>query len=105
MKYEFKPPPAVETYGKAGKAKYFAKLLKMSAANEVADVYTLNRAYIMTISTTRTLGVVDGSKVVFNLDCTLGTSFFTLSASDTTVKTNLTHLSTLIVARALYYNS
>lgn len=29
MKYEFNTPPAVVTYGKAGKAKYFAKLLEM----------------------------------------------------------------------------
>ena len=105
MKYEFKPPPAVETYGKAGKAKYFAKLLKVGAANEVAEVYTLNRAYIVTASATRARGVVDGSKIVFYLDCSLGAGFLTLAAGDTTVEANLANLSTLVVTRALNDNT
>ena len=105
MKYEFNTPPAVVTYGKAGKAKYFAKLFKVSAADEVADVYTLHRTHLVAGSATRTLFVINGSKVINNLNCTLGTGLFTLSAGDTAVKANLTHLSTLVVTRALNDNT
>ena len=83
----------------------FAKLFKVSATNEVAEMYTLNGTYIVTVSTTGTLLVIDGGKVVFYLDCSLGTGFFTLAASDTTVEANLTHLRALIVTRALNDNS
>ena len=85
MKYKFNTPPAVVTYGKAGKAQYFAKLLEMGAADKVAEVNTFHSAYVVTGSAAGTLVVIDGSKVVFNLNCTLGAALFTLSASDTAV--------------------
>ena len=105
MKYEFNTPPAVVTYGKAGKAKYFAKLLEMGSADKVADVYTFNRTHLVTSSAARTLFVINGSKIIFNLDCTLGTGLLTLSAGYTSVEANLTHLRALVVTRALNDNS
>ena len=78
-------------------AKRFAKLFKMSTTNEVAEMNTLNRTYVMTRSTTGTLLVIDGGKIVFNLDCALGAGLFTLAAGNTTVKANLTNLRALVV--------
>ena len=73
----------------------------MSAAGEVFEVTTLLRTYLLTRSTSCTLFVIDGSKVVFNLDRALGTGFLTLSASDTAVMAYLAHLRALVVAGAL----
>ena len=105
MKYEFNTPPAVVTYGKAGKAKYFAKLFKVSAADEVADVYTFNRTHLVTGSAAGALVILYGCKGIFNLNCSIGTVLFTLTAGYTSLKTNLTHLSALVVTRALNYDS
>ena len=69
----------------------------MSAADEVADVYTFNRTHLVTGSAAGTLVVINGGQVIFNLDCALGTGFLTLSAGDTAVLANLTHLCTLVV--------
>ena len=77
----------------------------MSAADKVADVYTLNRTHLVTSSAAGTLFVINGSKIIFNLDCTLGTGLLTLSAGDTAVKTNLSYLRALVVTRALNDNS
>jgi len=57
----------------------------VSAADKVAEVNTFHRAYVVTGSAAGTLVVIDGSKVVFNLYCTLRAALFTLSASDTAV--------------------
>ena len=98
IKYKFNTPPAVVAYGKAGKAKYFAKLFKVSAANEVAEMNTFHRAYLVTLAAACTLTVVDGSKVVYYLDCTLGTVLLTLHTADTAVRANLTNLRALVMA-------
>ena len=98
---------AVYTYGKprgsargeAGLArKHRRKSLEMSAADKVSCVNALNRTYLMTGSAARALLIVDGGEVVFNLDRSLGAGFFTLSAGDTAVRADLTHLGALIVA-------
>ena len=83
----------------------FTKLFKVSAADEVAEMYTLNRTYIVTLSTACALAVIDGGKVVFYLDGTLGTVLLTLHAADTAVRTNLTYLCALVVAGALNNNA
>ena len=77
----------------------------MSTANEITDVNTMNRANLMAVAAARALRIINGSKIVFNLNCSLGTVFLTLHTTDTAVGAYLTHLSTLIVARALNYYS
>ena len=73
----------------------------MSAADKVANVNTLHRTHIMTSSATRTLLVIDGSEIIYYLDCSLGTGLLALAAGYTAVLANLAHLSALIVTRAL----
>ena len=102
MKDEFNAPPAVVTYGKAWKAKYFAKLFKMRAADEITEMYTFNYTNLVTLSTACALGVINGSKIVFNLDCSFGTVLFTLHTAYAAVGADLTNLSTLIMAGTLY---
>ena len=77
----------------------------MSATHKVFEVNTLNGANIVTCATTRTLAVIDGGKVVFNLDCSLRTGLLTLHTSDTANRANLACYSTLIMAGALNKNS
>ena len=77
----------------------------MSATDEVSEVNTFHRAYVVTGSAAGTLRVIYSSKIVFNLNCTLGTALFTLSAGDTAVEANLSYLSTLVVTRALNDNA
>ena len=74
----------------------------MRAADEVTEMYTFNGTNIVTLSTARALGVIDGSKVVFHLDCAFRTCLFTLHTADTAVCTCLTNLRTLVVAGAFY---
>ena len=105
MKCEFNPSPAVETYGKMGKVKQFAKLFKMSATDEVAEVNTFNRTNLVTISTTCALAVIYGGKIVFNLDCSFGAIFLTLHTAYASVGAYLANLSALVVAGALNNNA
>ena len=95
--------PAVVTYGKSEKTailtqNYRRKLFKVGAADEVSGVNALNGAHIVTGSAAGALLVINGCKIVFNLDRSLGAGFFTLAASYTAVGANLTHLSTLVMA-------
>ena len=76
-----------------------------SAADKVALVYAMNGANRNAAAASRTLGVIDGSQVVFYLDRSLRAGFFTLTAGDTAVKAYLTHLRTLVVARAFYHHA
>ena len=77
----------------------------MSAADEVTEVYTLYGTNIVTSATACTLAVIYGSKIVLNLDSTLGTGLLTLHTADTAVGACLTGYSTLVVAGALYNNA
>ena len=81
------------------------KLFKMSTADKVAEVYTLNRANLVTLSASRTFIIIDSSKIVNNLDRALRTSLLTLHASYASVRANLTNLSTLIMAGAFNHNT
>ena len=74
----------------------------MRAADEVTEMYTFNYTNIVTLSTARALGVINGSKVVFHLDCAFRTCLFTLHTAYTAVGADLTNLSTLVMAGALY---
>ena len=102
--------PAVVTYGKSEKTailtqNFRRKSLEMSAADKIAGMYTFHRAHVMASSAAGTLLVIDGGKVVFNLNCSLGAGFFAFSATDTAVGADLAHLSALIMARALNNNT
>ena len=77
----------------------------MRSANEVVFIYTMNRASILTSATAGTLAVIDGSKVVYNLDSTLGAYLFALSASDTANGAILANLRAFVMVRALNDNS
>ena len=92
-------------YRKVKNLPRFAKLFKVGAANEVAGVYTSHRTHRLASPATRALGIIDGGKIVNNLDCTVGTGLFALAAGYTAVKTNLANLCDLAVAVALYNNA
>lgn len=77
----------------------------MSAADEVTKMNTLNRTYVVTYATASALLVIDNCKVVFNLDCAVGTGLLALHTADTAVGANLTNLCALIVAGALNNNA
>ena len=77
----------------------------MSAADEVTEVYTLYGTNIVTSATACTLAVIYGSKIVLNLDSTLGTGLLTLHTADTAVGTELSCHSALIVVGALDYHT
>ena len=49
--------------------------------------------------------IINASKVVFNLDCTLGTIFLTFHTSYTAVGANLAHLGAFVVAGAFNNNA
>ena len=76
----------------------------MRTANEVVMMYALYRTYVMAGTASGTLGVVDYCKIVFNLDCALGTGFLALAAGYTTVLANLTHLRALVMTATFNYN-
>ena len=77
----------------------------MGAADEVTEVNTLHRTHVVTGSAAGTLIVINGSEIVYYLDCSLGTGLLTLAAGYTAVLANLTHLGALVVTRALNDNS
>jgi len=57
----------------------------VGAADEVAEVNTLHRTHVVTISAAGTLLVINGREIVYYLDCSLGTGLLTLAAGYTTV--------------------
>jgi hypothetical protein len=98
---------AVVTYGKSEKTailtqNFRRKLFKVSTADEITCVNTFNRTYVVANAAAGTLFVVNCCKVIFNLDSSRRTGFLALSASNTTVGANLTHLSTLVMAGAFH---
>ena len=76
----------------------------MSAADKVSGMYTFHGAHVMTSTPTRALLIINGSKVVFNLNCSLGTGFLTFAAGYTAVLANLTHLCALVMTATFNYN-
>ena len=97
--------PAVVTYGKLTEPPQFTKLLEVSAANEVSGMNTFNRTRLLAGSAAGALGVINGSEIVLYLDGAIWAGFLTLAAGDAAVEANLTNLSTLVVAAALYNNA
>ena len=73
----------------------------MSTADEITLMNTLNRTSILADTAACALVIIDGSKVVNDLDRTLGTNLLTLAAGDTSVETCLSYLSALVMAGAL----
>ena len=59
---------------------------------------TFNGTRLLTKSTARALIVIYCSKVIYNLNCAVGTSLFALTASDTAVLTSLAYNRALAVA-------
>lgn len=77
----------------------------MSSTLEVAHVYAMNGAYLVAGAATRTLGIINGGKVVLYFDCSLGTILLAFTASYTSVGANFAHLSALVVTVTLHHNS
>ena len=73
----------------------------MCTANEVALVNTVYGAYLAALAARDALIVVDHRKIVNDVYSVLGTSLFTLAASDTSVKAELADYCALIVVGAL----
>lgn len=57
----------------------------MSTADKIAEVNTLHRTHVVTISAAGTLLVINSREIVYYLDCSLGTGLLTLAAGYTTV--------------------
>ena len=74
----------------------------MRSANKVALVDTVNRANLTAGAAARAFRVVDGSKVIDNLNCSLRTALFALTAGNTADKAGAAHLCALVVVTALY---
>ena len=74
------------------------RLFKVCAADKVTRMDALNGASLVAKTTSCAFGIIDDGKIVFNLDRSVRAGLFALTASDTAVKTNLTHLSALVVA-------
>ena len=70
----------------------------MSAADKITGMYTFYRTHIMTITASRALLIINGCKVVNNLNRAFGTGFLTFHTADTAVCANLSDLSAFIVA-------
>ena len=71
------------------------------SANEIIFMDTVNRANLYAFTATGTERIINSSKIVFNLNCTVRTSLLALHATDTTVRAYLTGDRTLIVIGAL----
>ena len=74
------------------------KLFEVGAADEVAEMYTFHRTYVMTNPTPRTLIIVNYSKIILHLYRAVRTGLLALAAADTAVKAYLANLSALVVA-------
>ena len=70
----------------------------MGAADEVAEMYTFHRTYVMTNPTPRTLIIVNYRKIILHLNRTARTGLLALAAADTAVEAYLANLSALVVA-------
>ena len=77
----------------------------MGAADKVALMYTLNRAYFPTLTAGYTFFVIYSGEVIYYLYCLGGTALFTLTASYTAVLTELAHLCALVMIIALNHDS
>ena len=77
----------------------------MSAAYKVALVYARNRTSLGTSATAGALIVIDPCKVIDHLDRSLRAGLFALAAGNTSVLTELSYVSTLIVAVTFNNNS
>ena len=77
----------------------------MRSAYEVAFVNAVNGTYGCAYSAVRAERIVDGCKIVNNLDSTRGTALFALHTADTAVFAIFTGVCTLVVIRAFNNNS
>ena len=77
----------------------------MSAAYKIAFVYTVNGANLSAFTASNTLAVINPCQVIHNLNSLCGTSLFALTASDTAVLAEFTHLCALIVIITLNDNA
>ena len=73
-------------------------LLEVGAADEVAEMYTFHRTYVMTYSTPRTLIIVNYSKIILDLNRSIRAGLLALAAADTAIKAYLANLCALVVA-------
>ena len=80
-------------------------LLKVRATDEVTLVNTVHRTYLAALSAAYALGIVNNSKIIYKIYCINRAIPCALAARNTTVHTNLAHLSTLVVVNALYYDT
>ena len=80
--------------------KHRRKSLEMRATDEIAGVNTFHGTHVVASAAACTLLIINGCKVVFNLNCSLGTGFFTFTAADTSVGADLANLGALVVAGA-----
>ena len=77
----------------------------MCAADKITGVNALYGAGVTAGAASRAFFVIDGGKVIFNLNCTVRAGLFALTARNAYVKADLAHLSALIVARAFNNNA
>ena len=75
----------------------------MSSANEVALVDAVYGTNLNTRATAGAERVVYSSEVSVHGDCAVRTGLLTLHTTDTAVGAILTHVSALVVVRALYH--
>ena len=57
----------------------------MRSANKITKVNTLHRAYVMAISASGTLLIINGSEVIYYLNSSFRTVLFALHTADTAV--------------------
>lgn len=69
----------------------------MRSADEVALMYTFNRANLAARAAIYTLLIINRCEIILNHDSSRRTGFLTLSAGDATVFTILAHLSALVM--------
>ena len=77
----------------------------MRSADKAALVDTVYGTNLNACATAGAKVVVDGSEVILNGDCAVGTGLLTLHTADTTVGAVLTHVCALIVVGAFNDNS
>ena len=69
----------------------------MGAADEIAFMYAVNRAYFPAFTARSTFVIIYAGEIVYYFDCLGGTSLFALAASYTTVFAELSYLCALVV--------
>jgi hypothetical protein len=80
---------------------YKSDLSEICSADKIAFVDTVNGADLCALATARAERVIDGGKIVFNLDSTILTGLFALHTADTAVCTALSGDRALVVIGAL----